>query len=82
MDEHKKMRTFNEIVGEIFKISQDKIRDDMSSRDIPEWDSMNYLLFISELEKNFGLSFTMQEVITAEVLGDLRKVVEERGKKS
>ncbi|KKU91480.1 MAG: Acyl carrier protein [Candidatus Jorgensenbacteria bacterium GW2011_GWA1_48_11] len=76
------MRTFNEIVGEIFKISQDKIRDDMSSRDIPEWDSMNYLLFISELEKNFGLSFTMQEVITAEVLGDLRKVVEERGKKS
>ena len=76
------MRTFNAIVGEIFKISQDKIRDDMSSRDIPEWDSMNYLLFISELEKNFGLSFTMQEVITAEVLGDLRKVVEERGKKS
>ena len=37
---------------------------------------MNYLLFIAELEKEFGVSFTMDQVMNATTIGDLRKVVE------
>lgn len=74
------MKTFNEIVIEAFKISEDNVSDDLTSKDVPEWDSMNYLFFISELEKNFGMSFTMDEVTNAQCLGDLRKAVVERGK--
>ncbi len=74
------MKTFNQIVNEILKIPEENIKDDLSSKDIPEWDSMNYLLFIAELEKQFDLSFSMDEVINAQNIGDIRKIVEKRGK--
>ena len=75
------MKTFADIVCEIFALSPDFVRDDLSSKDIPEWDSMNYLRFIAELEKEFTMSFTMTEVIDAQTLGDLRAIVLARGKK-
>ena len=72
------MKPFNTIVAEIFKIGEADVRDEMSSKDIPEWDSMNYLLFIAELEKEYGVSFSMDQVMSAQTLGDLHRVVEEK----
>jgi acyl carrier protein len=73
------MKTFEHIVEEIFNIPKESVHDAMSSKDIPEWDSMNYLRFISELEKEFNLSFSMDEVLNAATVGDIRKVITERG---
>lgn len=70
------MKTFNQIVTELFSIKEGDIRDELSSKDIPEWDSMNYLMFISALESEFSISFTMDEVMRVEKLGDLRLLVE------
>lgn len=72
------MKTFDEIASEVFKLPAAEMRDELTSKDIPLWDSMNYLLFIAELEKRFGFSFTMDEVMNAAKLGDIRKVVEQR----
>ncbi len=72
------MKTFNTIVSTIFSISEEAIRDEMSSKDIPDWDSMNYLLFIAELEKEFSISFTMDEVMNAQTLGDIRSALEKK----
>lgn len=70
------MKTFNQIVNESFAIPEGEIRDDMSSKDVPNWDSMNYLMFISALENEYAISFTMDDVMKAETLGDLRRLVE------
>ena len=69
------MNTFNEIVSRVFKIKTSEINDSLTSKDIPDWDSMNYLLFIAELEKEFTVSFTMDEVLGAKSLGDVRLVL-------
>lgn len=69
------MKKFNTIVAEIFKIPESSVQDSMSSKDISEWDSMNYLLFIAELEKEFSVSFSMDQVMNAQNVGDLHKVV-------
>ena len=50
------MKTFEQIVEEILKIKQTDIQDSLSPKDIPHWDSMNYLLFIAELEKEFSMA--------------------------
>ncbi len=70
------MKTFNQIVSELFLINESTVNDSLSSKDIPEWDSMNYLLFVAELEKEFNISFSMDQVMNAQTLGDIRKVVE------
>ena len=74
------MKTFNSIVAEIFSIDEKKIHDELSSKDVPDWDSLNYLLFIAELEKEFNMTFSMNEVMNAQTLGDIRKLVELRKK--
>lgn len=69
------MKTFEQIIEEVFKVAPGGVNDGMSSKDIPDWDSMNYLFLIAELEKRFGMSFTMDEVVNAQNVGDLRKAV-------
>jgi acyl carrier protein len=37
-------------------------------------------LFIAELEKEYNISFSMDEVMNAKCIGDIRKIVELRKK--
>lgn len=73
------MKTFNEIAREAFNIKEKEVRDDLSSKDIPDWDSMNYLLFIAELEKEYGVSFSMDEVLSAKTLGAIKATLKSKG---
>lgn len=75
------MKSFNTIASEMFKIPEGEVRDTLTSHDVPTWDSMNYVFFIAELEKEFDISFSMDEVMHAACLGDLRAIVEKRTKK-
>ena len=70
------MKDFNTLVSEHFKIVGTAIKDTLSAKDIPEWDSMNYLLFIADVEKEYNVSFSMDEVLSAQTLGDIRKVLQ------
>ena len=68
--------TFDAIVRSILKSPQ--IKDTDGPTEIPDWDSMNYLRLIAELEKQFSLSFTMDEVVESTTIGDLRKIIRSR----
>jgi len=73
------MRTFEKIASEFFKLDESAIVDTLTPRDVPEWDSMQYLLFISEVEKEYGVSLTMDEVLSAASLGDVRAALRNKG---
>ncbi len=74
------MSNFNKIASNIFGIKIEDIKDSLTSEDIPNWDSMNYLLFIAEIEKDFDVSFSMDEVLGTKSLGDIRQLLAVRGK--
>ncbi len=73
------MEKFNEMAGEAFKMAPSEIKDSLTPKDIPEWDSMNFLLFIAALEKEFNFSFSMDEVLNAKSLGDIKAVLQAKG---
>lgn len=73
------MKTFETLVTDILHIPTDRIRDDLTPNDVPDWDSMNYLLFIAELEKTFSVSFTMDEVLGAATLGAVKQMLISKG---
>lgn len=75
------MKTFNEIAAEVLHIPLKDIRDQLTSSDVPDWDSMNYVFFIAELEKEFDISFSMDDILHSSTLGELRSIVEERTKR-
>ncbi len=74
------MKKFNKIVSKIFGVKEKDIKDELSSKDIPHWDSMNYLLLISELEEEFDVMFTADEVTNAKCVGDIKKMISKRAK--
>jgi acyl carrier protein len=73
------MKTFEQLVSEKFSIPVEEVRDELSSKDIPDWDSMNYLLFIADVEKEFNVSFSMDEVLGASTLGSIREALRAKG---
>ena len=66
------MKDFNTLFTEHFKVPVSEIKDELSPKDVPEWDSMNYLLFVADLEQEYGVSFSMDEVLGAQTLGDIK----------
>ena len=73
------MKSFETVVEEMLHIPPQDDMDMLTPKDIPDWDSMNYLLFIAELEKEYGVSFTMDEVLSAKSLGDVRTALRNKG---
>lgn len=73
------MERLIEIIKKIFKVELEEINDEMSPKTIPNWDSMNYLLFISEVEKEFKISFSMDEVLNSKNLGDIKLAMRQKG---
>lgn len=73
------MKDFETIVEQMLHIKKETIADSLTPKDVPDWDSMNYLLFIAELEKEYGITFTMDEVISAETLGAVKEAVKNKG---
>jgi len=72
------MEKFNKIIVDIFKLAPDRIKDSLRFEEIPDWDSMNFLLFIAEIENQFEVSFNMDEVIKAKSLGDIKNMLRSR----
>lgn len=69
------MEKLNAIVQKIFNVAPEEINDDMSPATIDNWDSMNYLLFISEMEKEFGINFTIDEITEAKNFADIKDIL-------
>ena len=73
------MNTFEYIASKFLKLPEAEIVDTLTPKDVPDWDSMNYLLFVADLEKEYQVSFTMDEVLSADSLGALRKSLQKKG---
>lgn len=73
------MDKVTEIITRIFKVDAAVVTPAMSPETIPSWDSMNYLLFISELERVFAIQFTIDEVMQSKNLGDLLEALKKKG---
>jgi len=54
------------------------ITEETTSRDIEKWDSMNHVVLISTIEKEFNVSFDIMEVIGISKFGDFIDLVEKK----
>jgi acyl carrier protein len=69
----------NRIFREVFDDETISIRDDMTSKDIEEWDSLMHIDLIYAMEKEFKIVFTTGEAGSAlKNVGELRALVERK----
>lgn len=51
-----------EIIARVLNVPMDKVTDDLSSGDIPEWDSVGNLAIISTIEQELDLEFPLEDL--------------------
>lgn len=69
----------NEIFSKVFLIELDQINDELSRKDVEEWDSMGHLMLISEVESTFGVFISDEDMTKIKTLGDIKKVLRKLG---
>lgn len=68
------------IMAESLKCKPEELQDDTAIGDLQNWDSLQHLVIISDIEKRFGFRFTPDVLMDLEDVGDIVKAVEDRVK--
>lgn len=55
-----------------------RITEATTSADVEKWDSMNHVLLISSIEKEFGVTFDIMEIIGIKCFGDFVDLIEKK----
>ncbi len=73
--------TLQQVLKESFNMKESEYQDDKSLTELEDWDSMNHMIFITRLEEAFGIELSGAEVIALEKIGDVKMLLENKGKK-
>jgi acyl carrier protein len=73
------MEQLIEIVSKILLIDKPLIHDNMSRKNVEEWDSLSHLMLISEIESAFKITMSDDAIMSMQTIGDLKKILKESG---
>ncbi|HHU71574.1 MAG TPA: acyl carrier protein [Clostridiales bacterium] len=59
-----------EIFRDVFEDDELEIYDEMSAKDIDDWDSLTHIQLILEIEKAFSVKFTIEEITKTRNVGE------------
>lgn len=66
------------VFQEVFNDNNIVLRDDMTAKDVENWDSLTHMLMITKVEETFGIKFKLKELNKLKMVGDLISVVESK----
>jgi acyl carrier protein len=68
------------VLAEVFSLSPENICDSLQLQDIQTWDSMTHMVMIIRLEEAFETQFSGDEIADIRSIGDIRQILDEKGK--
>jgi len=74
------MEGLKKIVAKVLSIDEIEVNNSLTMGNAEQWDSFNHLLLISEIEKEIGIKFSIQEVEKIKSFKDLKEIVSSKSK--
>lgn len=68
-----------DLIAEFFDVDNSKISDETSQNDIEKWDSLNSLLLIDELEKEYNVKFSIDDIIEITKVKHIKNILKNHG---
>ena len=65
------LRRINEIGKDVFDNDGVELTEASTAADVEEWDSLSHLSFISDIEEEYGIRFTLAEISGSKNVGEL-----------
>lgn len=72
-------RKLFDLIAEFFDIDKSKISDETSQNDIEKWDSLNSILLIDELEKEYHIKFSIDDIIEITNVKYIKNILKNQG---
>lgn len=66
------------IFAQVFKFDG-PISPATSRRDVPKWDSLQHLALVAELEQQFGINLSMDEMVEIRSVRDICNILDRHG---
>jgi len=66
------------VIATSFEIPVEQISDSCSDQTIEQWDSVGHINLVMALEQEFGLSFTMEEIMHLRDIAAISKAIAEK----
>jgi len=69
------LEILTEIFRTLFNNPELNLDDELVATDVPGWDSFNHINLIINIEEEFGVKFTNDEVAKMQNVGDLKRIM-------
>jgi len=73
------MKELKKVLSKVLGIKSSKINDQTSPNNVKKWDSFHGLLLFTEIENNYNMKFTMDDIILIRNVGDIKKTLQRHG---
>jgi len=54
------------------------LSDETTAEDVPGWDSLTHVVLISEIEKHFGIRFSIREMLSWKTVGKMLDCIQKK----
>ena len=71
-------KLFN-IISRVMEIESSELTDKSGPEDVENWDSYNGLLLVDEIESEFNVKFTIEEIFDINSIADIKKHLTNHG---
>ena len=72
-------KTVYEVVSKVMNVPITELNDNSGPETIESWDSYNSLLLVDELEAEFNVSFSLEEIIDSPNVATIKKHLKNHG---
>ncbi len=72
------MTELNGVFRQLFEDESLVVTRTTTADDIDDWDSITHMILITAVEKKFGVKFSIAELTTLNMVGDLADLVEKK----
>lgn len=73
------MERLKSVLSNVLNIKEDTINDETSPDNVEMWDSFAGLMLVSELESQFKIKFSMDEIVAVKCVGDIKEALKRHG---
>ena len=69
------MITLKKILKDCFSMKESEFTDEQSIIQLEDFDSMNHMMFIAQIEEGYGIELTGDEIASMVTIGDIKQLL-------
>jgi acyl carrier protein len=78
MEKNEIRRRVQGILINVLELDNFELKENMVASDVPGWDSLNHMIIISKVEKEFNVGFKLRELSKLENLDSLIDLIHQK----